>query len=970
MRRSWTLGSIAAAAGLALLLQTQPIAAQSSGANLKGRATDEQGGALPGVSVTAKAASTGLTRTVVTDREGSYTFASLIPDTYDVTATLAGFKTIDEKGVVLNVATTRVLNFNMTVAAASAVVTVTAETPLVREQPAIGAVVSEKELETLPLNGRQFANLAVLAPGTTLGYNDDPTKPGQLQVQMNAGSGRNVNYVVDGGDNTDDTIGGALQNFSLEGVQEFTIQTQQYKAEYGRSTGGVLNVVTRTGSNAFHGSAFEYFRDKSLNAETESEKLGGSGKSDYRRDQYGASIGGPIVKDAAHFFATYEKTDRKTNFTESPDVAVIYPNLAGVVVPIPFKDELVAAKVTYDASATQFLQARFGYQKNSDKYGAAPTNTPDNLGTVNNKYTSILTGWQSQVSAKSLNEFVFQYTKFDNTISPDSNNPTIYFPNGVISGQNFNTPQSTHQTKYQFKDDFNYSTEIAGQSHDFKFGVNFIHEPQLSGDFSTGVANPQFTVSDNSVTAPVTNITQYGGFFGQSTPVNQYSVYLQDDWRPNRRLTVNAGIRYDLWLGFDLDQHSNAIWQELSTQTKYNENYLQDFQNGGGGKLSNDHKNWGPRLGFSWDATGQAKTFVHGGWGVYYDFPYVNATILFPAGAVQSNYGVAFQSFPTVGGCVRNADGTCFQIGQPLPPNAVSGNAAFPPNEIASPTLKTPFSRQASLGVSTQATDWLGLSLDLVNIGYRDLPFRFKANPIDPTTGARRFPDLGNFRLWYGKGSADYNAINLQFNARVSQKLILQGFYTYANARGNVLVGADEFRLTAGTFQPDLVGGTRKDVSVNPLDPLCSYCSGPLDTDAHHRVTIGATYSAPWGLVLSSVLRYRSALPFMIYDSTIDGVTNKDGFTIDLPPGVGHVNEGRGHSFTQFDLRVSKDFPISGSFGIEVLAEVFNLFNATNPAGYRGDISDPSTFGTPSKYAGDPLQGEQRLLQIGARVHF
>jgi len=176
--------------------------------------------------------------------------------------------------------------------------------------------------------------------------------------------------------------------------------------------------------------------------------------------------------------------------------------------------------------------------------------------------------------------------------------------------------------------------------------------------------------------------------------------------------------------------------------------------------------------------------------------------------------------------------------------------------------------------------------------------------------------------------------------------------------------------LTRSTFQPDLVGGTRKDVSVNPLDPQCSYCSGPLDTDAHHRVTFGATYSAPWGIGVSGVLRYVSALPFMIYDSTIDGTTNKDGFTIDLPPGVGHVNEGRGHSFTQFDLRVSKDFPIAGTFGIEVLAEVFNLFNATNPAGYRGDISKPATFGTPSKYAGDPLQGEQRLLQFGARVHF
>src|SRR5262249_25029577 len=150
-------------------------------------------------------------------------------------------------------------------------VTVSSEAPLVRTDPAIGAVISQQELQTLPLNGRQFANVAVLAPGTQLAYNTDPTKPGQLTVQVSGGRGRNVNYIMDGGDNTDDTIGGALQNFSLESVQEFKIQTQQFKAEYGRSTGGVLNVVTKTGSNQFHGSAFEYFRDKSLNSETESE---------------------------------------------------------------------------------------------------------------------------------------------------------------------------------------------------------------------------------------------------------------------------------------------------------------------------------------------------------------------------------------------------------------------------------------------------------------------------------------------------------------------------------------------------------------------------------------------------------------------------------------------------------------------------------------------------------------------------
>ncbi len=964
MKRFSGISGVLIAVGIAASLLFPPaLAAQSAGASLGGRALDEQGAAMPGVTVTAKAPATGFTRTVSTGPDGNYRFAALLPDKYDVTASLSGFKTVEEKDVVLNIATARTLNFTMTVAAATATILVTGAAPLARADPTIGAVISEKELQTLPLNGRQFANLAVLAPGTSLAYNADPTKPGQLTVALNAGSGRNVNYVIDGGDNTDDTIGGALQNFSLESVQEFNIQTQQYRAEYGRSTGGVLNVVTRTGTNEFHGSGFEYFRAKALNAETETEKIGGGGKGAYRRDQYGGSIGGPIVKDAAHFFGTYEETNRRTTYTVN--TGGVFPSLDGTSIATPFKDRLAAAKATYDLSAKQFLQVRFGYQKNSDKYGASPTTTPDALGTVTNEYKSILAGHQLQASANTLNEFLFQYSKFDDTITPDSAHPTLYFPSGVLSGQNFNTPQSTHQTKYQFKDDFSFSTTLGGQSHDFKAGINFIHEPNLSGDFSTGVASPQYTLASDDVSGHVTDITQYGGFLGQSTPVNQYSLYVQDTWRPSSRFTANVGLRYDLWLGFDLQQRTNPIWQVLTTQTTYNEGYLLDFRNATSSKLSNDHKNWGPRLGFSWDATGQGKTFVHGGWGIYYDFPYVNATLLFPASAVQSNYGVVYNVHDSAG--IKNADGSFFTVGQPLPPNQLPGADIPPPNEVASPTFKTPFSRQASVGVSSQVTDWLGLSLDLANLEYRHLPYRFRGNPIDPATGQRRFPQFGNFRIWYGQGKADYSAVNLSFRARVSQQFYLQGFYTYGNARGNVLVGADEFRLTDAGFQPDLKGGPKKDVTVNPLNPNCGACSGPLDTDAHHRVTIGATYLGPWGVGVSGVFRYRSALPFMIYSGTD---LNGDGFSIDLPPGVGHVNEGRGHSFSQFDLRLSKDFIFTGTIGIEILAEVFNIFNTKNPAGYRGDITQPASFGQPSKYAGDPLQGEQRLLQFGARVHF
>src|SRR4030095_709053 len=162
------------------------------------------------------------------------------------------------------------INIDMSPSTVEETITVTAEAPLVQTAPAIGTVVSEEQLENLPLNGRQFANLAILAPGTSLAYNSDPTKPGQLTIALNGGIGRNVNFLIDGGDNTDDTIGGALQNFNLESVQEFNIQTQQYKAEYGRSTGGVLTVVTKTGTNKISGAAWGFFRDDAYASRKES----------------------------------------------------------------------------------------------------------------------------------------------------------------------------------------------------------------------------------------------------------------------------------------------------------------------------------------------------------------------------------------------------------------------------------------------------------------------------------------------------------------------------------------------------------------------------------------------------------------------------------------------------------------------------------------------------------------------------
>jgi len=943
---------------LMLLLVPCALLAQTGSSALAGSVTDPSGGALPGVNVTATNNATGFNRTVTTGSDGSYRFPSLPVGTYTVTADLNGFTSVTTRNVELNVAQERELNVSLKQAAVKEQITVTASAPLVETTPANSTVITEKQMENLPLNGRQFANLGSLAPGTTLSVNADPTKPGQLTIALNGGSGRNVNFLIDGGDNTDDTIGGALQNFNIEAVQEFNIQTQQYKAEFGRTTGGVLTVVTKTGTNTFEGNAYEFYRDDSLNSESHSESAAGGGKAPYKRNQYGASFGGPIVKDRAHFFATAEQTDRKTNYII--DTGGIYPNEDGSIVATPFKDKLLTAKASLDATAKQFLQVRYGMQNNSDKYGASPIVLPSALGTISNSYHSILAGHTWQISSDKLNEFLFQNTHFKNFISPDSNDPAIIYPSGVSVGQSVNTPQSTVQIKHQFKDDFSWSQTLFGKRNDFKVGANFIDEPTLGGDFSVGTTG-QYTLLQDKQGSPVVDITKNGGLSIDDTPIKQYNYYIQDDMTLSKNLTINVGVRYDLWKGFDLDQHTNPIYQALAANTKYTEYYLQSFK-GWNGKLKNDTNNWGPRLGFTYDLKGDSKNIIRGGYGRYYDFPYTNATILFPASAVQSNYGVVYNNHDPNG--IKNANGTFYQIGQPLPPNQLPGADIPPPNEIANPNLATPYSDQISLGYSWQVNPWLGLNIDASHIKYDDLAYRFRANPTDPATGKRRFPSFGSFRMWMGDGSAKYDGVSIGGHTRLGDHFDMQGFYTWSHATGNILAGADEFRITDAGHQPDL--RAVRDQSIDPYNPLCSACFGDLNTDMKHRVTLSGLYRAPYGINLSGIFRYHSATPYTDW-AAVD--SNHDGYLFELPSGVSHVNTLRGSSFSQLDFRVGKAFKFYGSTGIELIGEMFNVFNSKNEVGFVGNRLS-GAYQTPSSFAGDPGQGEQRLIQLGLRVTF
>jgi len=311
---------------------------------------------------------------------------------------------------------------------------------------------------------------------------------------------------------------------------------------------------------------------------------------------------------------------------------------------------------------------------------------------------------------------------------------------------------------------------------------------------------------------------------------------------------------------------------------------------------------------------------------------------------------------------ITNADGSAWKPGNPLPPS--QGGGVPVPNEVASPTLATPYSDQISLGYAWQATNSIGLDFSLVSIDYNDIPFRFRANPVDPATGQRRFPGFGSFRMWYGGGKGSYDAANFGIRSRMD-KLDLQGFYTYSRAKGNVLAGNDEFRITDRTYESGMT--PIRDQSPNPYDPLCGACTGYLNTDARHKLTLAATYAAPF-VQVSGMFRYRSATPYTVWTNTDP---NHDGYRFDLLPGD-EVNSKRGSSFSQFDMRLSHDFRFGGDAGVDLLVECFNLFNNVNSWKY-GPVFDANgnpTGITPALHAGDPLASEQRLIQIGLRAHF
>jgi hypothetical protein len=743
-----------------------------------------------------------------------------------------------------------------------------------------------------------------------------------------------------------------------------------------------MNIVTKSGTNDVKGSFFTLFRDKALNAQTFSEKINADEKQDYRRYQFGGSFGGPIIQNQAHYFVAAERTQQDT--TQTVNTLGLFPEQDGVY-PTPIRETLLTAKGTWTVNPQQYLAVRYARNSNTQPYGAGLRAAPSGWAPSENKFNSINANHNWVLGGARLNEFIFQYADFRNHIPLSSNDPWLIFPNGVTAGGNPNTPQTTEQKKWQFRDDFTWSmTGLGGLGHDFKAGVNWIHEPRLFATFNGG-ASPQITLTADDLNAPAQLVTFNGGAADVNIPFDQYGVYIQDDWRVSNKLTVNLGLRYDLVDGMPIDQSTNPNF--LAFQAAGQAGLFQSFPwlESFGQSPQNDRDNVQPRVGLAFDVRGNGKDVVRAGWGVYQDFGYTNSNGLFAAIDAAGGHGPVFTVNDSAG--IRRADGEFFRASDPLSTiehlNEVSPTATPLFGQVISPRLEQPYTRQTNVGWAHELDRATALTVDFVRVEGRDINVRFRANTL--VNGVRRLTPIGirpntiAFRAAVSEGEGLYQGMILGLRRRMSHGVDFSASYTLGKAES--IIGTANDELDANNIQ-------------DATNPTADVNFGPTTrTDARHRVTLSAVVRMPWGLQVSPFFIYRSALPLLTFegldlnsDSNTNDITsrayryaglNDDGTARFEETGdCRTVNCGRRAPFSQLNLRISKGFRLFGTARLEAIGEVFNLLNAKNPAlpltsrRLSAAGAPLGNFMQPVAFAGDFQQPEQRVGQIGFRFTF
>ncbi len=924
--QSFRAATATAAALLALgLAWAPPVHAQVSDAVVEVDVIDETGVALPGVSVELKRAETGWTRNAVTTVQGNARFAAVpAASGYVLKVALSGFQTV-EQPLTLRVGQTAKLKVTLRAKAVIEAVTVTAEAPLVDVYKTdVSTNIVPEQIKELPVPDRQFEKLAFIAPGVQRERGEFRFVTGGPVV----GSGGNASQstiLVDGVDYTDPALGLAKTRVSQDAIAEFRVINSRFDAEVGGSSGGALSIVTKTGTNDFAGSVFGFYRADGLRAKGALEK---ESSVSFHRGQYGFTLGGPIVKDKTHFFASAEYVDAVTPTLVRPQGAFASQ---AVDLENPFDQLLAFGSISHNLSDSMSLLFKGDYERyRMDNFrvgGVQDESYGQQLQRDNYNFTLAHT-WVA--GAGTTNEARVQAGHRKYFEPTNSNAVADWYTSGATlkTGGNILGDLLGEGDEFEVRDTL--YLHLAGKSgtHDVKVGAGWqrVKDRSVIDTYATGL----FLWAFDNKSFPVAYA--YGvGSADVTVNTDRIAAFLQDDWRPLPNVTVSAGVRYDL----DTKGNDAGFTHPLIPQAR-----------------PRDTNNVQPRLGFTWDVRNDGQFVARGGWGIF-----TGRYLLVPAFTELQQNGVTGRKLYTrVNGLLYGLPAFA------LDPNNPTTTGLPLPIDITllDKTLDAPEANQTSLGLTTRLGR-TGLYLDVEGVYVKgkkeivvhDVNWNGNANPTRPNKA------YNQVNVYSNDGRSEYKALTFALNGNLKGGHLITSSVTFASKHN-----------TSDDFSPEFPTGYPSD----PANLDAEY--GRARSAERFHVVMSGVFRLPWQVIVAPVFQYGSGQPWTRrygYDY------NGDGKTGDRMPGVDRFGQD-GPVYRSFDLRLTKSFTIPGFGSVDVIAEGFNVFNSVNYDVASIDngqyLSGPTLSNPAAPYVANPNYSRfsatlpSREFQLGLRLAF
>jgi Carboxypeptidase regulatory-like domain len=535
-------------------------AQQSATAGLSGRVTDPAGAVIVGAQAMIEQFGTGFRREITTNSEGIYVFTNLPAGEYVLTIKAANFPRSLKRMITLRVGQSATFDGTLEVSGpAEEVIYVSGDsaTSVNTSSSVVEGVVNSRAVRTLPLNGRNFLELALLIPGNTLTPNYTPSKSHTMVISSAGQFGRTGNVMIDGADNNDDTAGGPLQNISQDAVQEFQIATSRFSAELGRTGSSVINVVTKSGANDLHGSAALYWRDRRLQGLPATFDRNSGQEPPFDREQFSATLGGPIKKDRAWWFGSFEYRNQDGALLVGERDATTR-TIKRAFAPAPVNDALGAGRLDWRPTKSDSFNLRYSIQREDDVAAASlqrAIGSATQRQAATNHFDSILSNYTRVMSATAVNSFSFGFNRFVDTIDQVTPGPQLTFPS-IQDGASWRVPQQTRQKRLQFVDTLSltrgsHAIKLGGEVHRidaaYKLGVFRFGRIELEEDFAGADRNADGRVDDNDLLFFQTlRKTNENPILQPDTDNVHVAAFIQDDWRVTPRLTLNIGLRYQI----------------------------------------------------------------------------------------------------------------------------------------------------------------------------------------------------------------------------------------------------------------------------------------------------------------------------------------------------------------------------------------------------------------------------------------